>query len=82
MLAASQIIRLYDCSVDAIVHGLEEGFHLSYEGGQSADNGRHGSGARAASHEAEELPGRARTGWPELRGGALHRIHQELATHR
>lgn len=70
------------CSVDAAMHGLEKGLHLSHESRQFADNRRHGSGARAAPHEAEELAGSAGARWPELRGGALYRIHQELATHR
>jgi len=73
---------LYDCSFNAVVHGLEEGLHLSHEGRQSADDGRHGGGARAASYEAEELLGPASAGRSKLRGGALHRIYQELATHR
>jgi len=73
---------LYDYSFDAVVHGFEEGLHLSYEGRQSADDGRHGGGARAASYETEELLGSAGAGRSKLRGGALHRIYQELATHR
>jgi hypothetical protein len=73
---------LYDCSFNAVVHGLEERLHLPYEGRQSADDGRHGGGARAASYEAEELFGPAGAGRSKLRGGALHRIYQELATHR
>jgi len=71
-----------DCSFDATVYGFKKGLHLSHEGRESADHGRHGSGTRATSYEAKEFPGTAGARRPELRGGALYRIHQKLATHR
>lgn len=77
-----RIFRFSDCSLYAAVHGFEKRFYLPHEGRQPADDGRHGGGARAAPYEAEELPGSAGAGRSELRGGALHRLHQELATHR
>lgn len=76
------LISLSGHSLNATLHGLETGLHLPHEGWQSSDDRGHGGRARSPPYEAEELARPATTGRSKLRGGALHRLHQELATHR
>lgn len=69
-------------SIDENMYGLKERFHLSYEGGQHANNRRHGCRPWAPPRETEELARSAVARWSKLRGGSLYRVHQELARKR